>query len=101
MVRSYGRPDDDSGEQCSIEVDFHDTTFHSSMMMQNYQGYTMGSLSTTALVVANSRFKRKQAVGRCRIPLLQPNSNNSIELVHEGVESHCSDRGGDSVHRLF
>lgn len=62
VVRCYGTPDDDSNEQCSIEVEFHDTTFHNSMMMQNYQGYTMGSLSTTALAVANARFKHTQTL---------------------------------------
>lgn len=55
IVRSYGNLDEDSGEQCSIEVEFHDTTFHNSMMMQNYHNYTMGSLSPTALAVANVR----------------------------------------------
>lgn len=54
VVRSYGNPNEDD-EQCSIEVEFHDTTFHNSMMMQNYQGYTRGSLSTTALAVANAK----------------------------------------------
>lgn len=56
VVRSYGNPEDDSSEQCSIEVEFHDTTFHNSMMMQNYQGYTMGVVSTTVLAVANARW---------------------------------------------
>lgn len=59
IVRSYGNPDDDSGEQCSIEVEFHDTTFHNSMMMQNYQNYNKGALSTSALTIANSRFNLK------------------------------------------
>lgn len=51
IVRAYGASEDDSK---SIEVEFHDATFHNSMMMQNYQNYTMASLNTSALAVANS-----------------------------------------------
>ncbi|KRT85068.1 hypothetical protein AMK59_290 [Oryctes borbonicus] len=51
IVKAYGSPEDESK---SIEVEFHDTTFHNSMMMQNFQNYTMGSLSTGALAVASS-----------------------------------------------
>ncbi|CAH0555298.1 unnamed protein product [Brassicogethes aeneus] len=54
VIRSYGLNSNDESASKSIEVEFHDTTFHSSMMMQNYQEYTMGSLSTGALAVANS-----------------------------------------------
>ncbi|XP_044753645.1 WD repeat and HMG-box DNA-binding protein 1 isoform X1 [Coccinella septempunctata] len=55
IVRGYGSIlDEDESTSKSIEVDFHDSTFHSSMMMQNFQNYMMGSLSTSALVVANS-----------------------------------------------
>lgn len=53
IVRSYGNEDEDG--QKSIEVEFHDATFHSSMMMSNFLGYTMGSLSSTVLAVANTK----------------------------------------------
>ncbi|XP_018571784.1 WD repeat and HMG-box DNA-binding protein 1 [Anoplophora glabripennis] len=53
IIRSYGGVADESASK-SIEVEFHDSTFHNSMMMQNYQEYTMGSLSKAALAVANS-----------------------------------------------
>ncbi|CAG9822132.1 unnamed protein product [Phaedon cochleariae] len=53
VIRCYGNNSDESTSK-SIEVEFHDTTFHSSMMMQNYQDYTLGSISKSALVVANS-----------------------------------------------
>lgn len=52
-IRSYGTADDETGN--SIEVEFHDASLHNSIMMQNYQGYTMGSISTGVLAVANSR----------------------------------------------
>lgn len=55
IVRSYGNNADDESASKSIEVEFHDSTFHNSMMIQNYQDYTMGSLSKSALAVANSR----------------------------------------------
>lgn len=50
IVRAYGTSDDESK---SIEVEFHDATFHNSMMMQNFHNYTLASLSMTALGVAN------------------------------------------------
>ncbi|XP_060519101.1 WD repeat and HMG-box DNA-binding protein 1 [Cylas formicarius] len=54
IVKSYGNSADDELASKSIEVEFHDVTFHNSMMMPNYQDYTMGCLSKGALVVANS-----------------------------------------------
>nr|XP_023016671.1 WD repeat and HMG-box DNA-binding protein 1 [Leptinotarsa decemlineata] len=54
IIRCYGNNGDESSSK-SIEVEFHDSTFHNSMMMQNYQEYTMASLSKAALVVGNSR----------------------------------------------
>ncbi|CAG9772524.1 unnamed protein product [Ceutorhynchus assimilis] len=55
IVKSYGgnNAGDDVGSK-SIEVEFHDTSFHNSMMLQNFQEYTMGSIGKGALVVANS-----------------------------------------------
>ncbi|KAK4875420.1 hypothetical protein RN001_011842 [Aquatica leii] len=53
IVRSFGNDSDDDGVK-SVEVEFHDTTLHNSMMIQNFHGYNMGSLSTAALVLANS-----------------------------------------------
>ncbi|KAK9890820.1 hypothetical protein WA026_012163 [Henosepilachna vigintioctopunctata] len=54
VIRCYGTvSEDDDSSSKSIEVDFHDSTFHNSMMMQNYQNYMMGSLSSAALAVAN------------------------------------------------
>lgn len=54
IIRSYGHINDDDNGGKSIEIDFHDTMFHSSMMMQNFQDYTMGSVSKSVLVVANA-----------------------------------------------
>lgn len=53
VVRSYDC-NDDLDDNKSIEVEFHDSTFHNTMMLRNFQDYTMGSLSNSALVVANS-----------------------------------------------
>ncbi|CAG9836570.1 unnamed protein product [Diabrotica balteata] len=53
IIKCYGNNSDESAIK-SIEVDFHDSSFHNSMMMQNYQDYTLGSVSRSALVVANS-----------------------------------------------
>ncbi|XP_017778224.1 PREDICTED: WD repeat and HMG-box DNA-binding protein 1 isoform X2 [Nicrophorus vespilloides] len=55
IIRCYGcnLDDDDDGTR-SIEVEFHDSQIHSSMMIRNYKGYTMGSISTAALAVANN-----------------------------------------------
>lgn len=55
VIRCYGNNAEDETVMKSIEVEFHDSTFHNSMMMQNYQDYTMGSLSKSVLAVANSR----------------------------------------------
>lgn len=52
VVKCYGTPDDDQGK--SIEVEFHDFNFHNSMMLQNFQNYTMGSISPACLAVANA-----------------------------------------------
>ncbi|KAG5888708.1 hypothetical protein JTB14_035773 [Gonioctena quinquepunctata] len=52
IIRSYGHNSDETGTR-SIEVEFHDSTFHNSMMMQNYHDYSMASLSKTAFLVAS------------------------------------------------
>ncbi|XP_030761821.1 WD repeat and HMG-box DNA-binding protein 1 isoform X2 [Sitophilus oryzae] len=55
VIKSYGNSAD-STEMASktIEIEFHDSTFHNSIMLQNYQEYTMGAVSKGALVVANN-----------------------------------------------
>lgn len=55
VIRCYGHNAGDETGSKSIEVEFHDSTFHNSMMMQNYQDYTMGSVSKAALAVANAK----------------------------------------------
>lgn len=55
VIRCYGNAEEtESGR--SIEVEFHDSTFHNSMMIQNFQNYFMGTVSMSALAVANSRY---------------------------------------------
>nr|CAI5818265.1 unnamed protein product [Callosobruchus analis] len=53
IIRCYGN-NAYEGDTKSIEVEFIDSTFHSSMMIRNYVDYTMGSISKGALAVANS-----------------------------------------------
>lgn len=55
MIRCYGHNAGDDTAFRSIEVEFHDSSFHNSMMIQNYQENTMGSLSKAALAVANAK----------------------------------------------
>ncbi|KAH1012098.1 WD repeat and HMG-box DNA-binding protein 1 [Dendroctonus ponderosae] len=54
VVKGYGLNSGDEANQKTIEVEFHDSTFHNSMMLQNFQDYTMGSIGKGALAVANS-----------------------------------------------
>lgn len=56
IVRAYGSLSDDvESTDKSIQVEFHDFTFHKNIMMPMYVDYTMGSLSSSALVVANTK----------------------------------------------
>lgn len=55
MVRSYGDKDEDGENECFIEAEFHDTSVHNTIMLKNFQGYYMASLSLSALAVANTR----------------------------------------------
>lgn len=54
IMRCYGSYEDESDNK-SIEVEFHDASLHNSMTVPNFQSYTMGTLSKTSLIVANSR----------------------------------------------
>lgn len=56
VVRSYGTSlSNDADRGKSIEVDFHDSSFHSSMMVPNFHDFTMGCLSRSSLAIANSK----------------------------------------------
>lgn len=57
IVKSYinTAEDEETDATGSIEVEFHDTTFHNSIMLSNFQNYNLASLSSTALVVANAK----------------------------------------------
>ena len=48
IVKCYVTDDEDDS---SIEVEFHDTTIHHSMHMNNYLRHTMAALSTQALAL--------------------------------------------------
>ncbi|XP_076266866.1 chromosome transmission fidelity 4 [Rhynchophorus ferrugineus] len=54
VVKSYGNSADDEMASKTIEVEFHDSTFHNSMMLQNYQDYSIGCVDKGALVLANN-----------------------------------------------
>lgn len=49
MVRCFSSED---GEECSIEVEFHDVTVHRSMHMNNYLRHSLAALSTQALALS-------------------------------------------------
>lgn len=56
VIRCYNSTsDDDLNINKSIEVDFHDSTFHSNITIQNFNDCTMGSVSATVLVTANNK----------------------------------------------
>ncbi|KAL1505330.1 hypothetical protein ABEB36_004921 [Hypothenemus hampei] len=55
IVKSYGNnSSEDENLTKSIEVEFHDASFHNSMMVQNFQEFFMGSLGKGTLTLANS-----------------------------------------------
>ncbi|KAL0104850.1 hypothetical protein PUN28_016473 [Cardiocondyla obscurior] len=49
MVRCFSSED---GEDCSIEVEFHDVTVHRSMHINNYLRHSLAALSTQALALS-------------------------------------------------
>lgn len=49
MVRCFSSED---GEECSIEVEFHDVTVHRSMHINNYMRHSLAALSTQALALS-------------------------------------------------
>lgn len=54
VIRCYGGSLDEDAETGKyIEVEFHDYSFHNSMMIQNYHNYFLGTVSRTALVIAS------------------------------------------------
>ncbi|XP_022906813.2 WD repeat and HMG-box DNA-binding protein 1 [Onthophagus taurus] len=80
IVRCYGSVNEEDGNK-SIEAEFHDSTFHSSMMVQNFNGYTMSSLSTSVFTLANS--EQIQV-----IPLLS-GTKDWILAVEENISIIC------------
>lgn len=48
MVRCFTSED---GDECSIEVEFHDVTIHRSMHINNYLRHTIAALSPLALAL--------------------------------------------------
>ena len=46
IVRQYG------GEENSIEVEFHDSSVHHSLHINNTEGFSMAALSNKVLVLA-------------------------------------------------
>lgn len=49
MVRCFSSED---GEECSIEVEFHDVTVHRSMHINNYLRHSLAALSTQVLALS-------------------------------------------------
>lgn len=55
LVKCYGNNSDEEMSSKNIEVEFHDSSFHSSMMVPNFRDFTLGALGKGALAVANSK----------------------------------------------
>lgn len=81
VIRCYDSTEDSESSK-SIEVEFHDSNFHNSIMMQNYQNYTMGTLSFSALVVANCNQLNI-------VPLTSGTKDWSLTLEEEKEEIIC------------
>lgn len=56
MIRSYR-----TEEENTIEIDFHNTAFHSGIFMENVHGHTMGALSYHAAVLASVGQENKRS----------------------------------------
>ncbi|XP_066141426.1 WD repeat and HMG-box DNA-binding protein 1 isoform X1 [Euwallacea fornicatus] len=78
IVKCYGSNADDELSSKTIEVEFHDSAFHNSMMVQNFKDYTMGSIGRGALAVANSN-------QLLVLPLTANNKEWTQNLQHETI----------------
>ncbi|KAK5644872.1 hypothetical protein RI129_006172 [Pyrocoelia pectoralis] len=87
VVKSYRNDiNDDSAK--SIEVEFHDSSLHNSMMIQNFHDYTMGSLSSIVFTIAKSNFV---AVIPLSAGVKEWNINIAEEEEEEIICIACSD----------
>lgn len=77
VIRCYGERLENT-ENKSIEVEFHDSTFHNQMMLTNYKNYSMASVSLTALALGNQSELKV-------IPLKHPKHEWEVQM-NEGEE---------------
>ncbi|KYM96439.1 WD repeat and HMG-box DNA-binding protein 1 [Cyphomyrmex costatus] len=86
MIRCFSSED---GEECSIEVEFHDVTVHRSMHINNYLRHSLAALSTQALVLSCPASEDGPSWG-------SGNKEWSLDLP-EGEESECLAVGDNFV----
>ncbi|XP_020290374.1 WD repeat and HMG-box DNA-binding protein 1 [Pseudomyrmex gracilis] len=95
MVRCFSSED---GEECSIEVEFHDTAVHRSMHINNYLRHFLAALSTQALALscAASEDEPSKVVVIALQGWGSGNKEWSVDLP-EGEESECLAVGDNFV----
>ncbi|KYN15387.1 WD repeat and HMG-box DNA-binding protein 1 [Trachymyrmex cornetzi] len=86
MIRCFSSED---GEECSIEVEFHDVTVHRSMHINNYLRHSLAALSTQALALSCVASEDGPSWG-------SGNKEWSLDLP-EGEESECLAVGDNFV----
>ncbi|RLU23684.1 hypothetical protein DMN91_003890 [Ooceraea biroi] len=95
MVRCFSSED---GEECSIEVEFHDAAVHRSMHINNYLRHSMAALSTQALALSCTA--SEDSPSKIVVIALQGwgsgNKEWSLDLP-EGEESECLAVGDNFV----
>ncbi|XP_077278003.1 WD repeat and HMG-box DNA-binding protein 1-like [Temnothorax americanus] len=95
MVRCFSSED---GEECSIEVEFHDVTVHRSMHINNYLRHSLAALSTQ--VLALSCAASEDGPSKIVVIVLQGWGSGNKEWIldlPEGEESDCLAAGDNFV----
>ncbi|XP_071642540.1 WD repeat and HMG-box DNA-binding protein 1-like [Temnothorax longispinosus] len=95
MVRCFSSED---GEECSIEVEFHDVTVHRSMHINNYLRHSLAALSTQ--VLALSCAPSEDGPSKIVVIVLQGWGSGNKEWIldlPEGEESDCLAAGDNFV----
>ncbi|XP_071562752.1 WD repeat and HMG-box DNA-binding protein 1 [Temnothorax nylanderi] len=95
MVRCFSSED---GEECSIEVEFHDVTVHRSMHINNYLRHSLAALSTQ--ILALSCAASEDGPSKIVVIVLQGWGSGNKEWIldlPEGEESDCLAAGDNFV----
>ncbi|XP_011171190.1 WD repeat and HMG-box DNA-binding protein 1 [Solenopsis invicta] len=95
MVRCFSSED---GEECSIEVEFHDVTIHRSMHINNYLRHSLAALSTQALALSCAA--SEDGPSKIVVIALQGWGSGNKEWIldlPEGEESECLAAGDNFI----